>query len=74
VEEYTAAWEDGEIVNEAHFSRSGCDICGTVLGGDFEVWHYVDTDTQKMYHGHNACVDCVVFLANGEEPERKDEL
>ena len=63
------AWESGELEAEPHFSWSACDICGSHLGGDREEWHAIDKKTGALIHGDNACVNCVVFLANGDEPE-----
>lgn len=54
---------------ESHFSWSACGICGTRLGGNREVWHGVTDDTQEVLHFDDACDDCVMYLANGEEPE-----
>ena len=62
------AWESGRIVSEPFFSSGGCDICGAVLGGNFEVWHGID-EKGEIVHGDRACEDCVVYLANGDEPE-----
>ena len=54
---------------EAHFSWRPCGICDSRLGGDREVWHaIVDGEIQ---HYDDACVDCVMFLANGVEPDEE---
>lgn len=60
--------ENGTVWSESHFSSSPCDICGSSLGGDREVWHWLDKDGEIM-HGDGVCVDCVMYLANGDEPE-----
>ena len=62
------AWESGNTVDEPHFTWSGCDICGNTLGLDAEVWHAIDEHNAIMHFNH-ACVDCVVYIANGDEPE-----
>ena len=67
LDELRCRYENGEIVSEPHFSNRGCDICGTMLGGDREVWHAIKGD--ELIHGSNCCVDCVCYLANGDVPE-----
>jgi hypothetical protein len=62
------AYESGELCNEAHFSWRECGICGSQLGGDREVWHWVD-DNNVIVHEPGACVDCIMYLANGDEPD-----
>lgn len=75
VRSFSAAYEAGEIEPEPSFSWRPCDLCGTTLGGDREEWHALipnEDGTLKgaeMIHGNNACMDCVVSLANGDEPE-----
>jgi hypothetical protein len=59
----------GEVFDEGSFSWSGCDICGSSLGGTFEVWHAVDEESNEIVHGEHACMDCVMYLANGTLPE-----
>lgn len=68
-EDHDRAWHDGKLDSDAHFfSWSPCNICGTRLGGDREVWHWLDSD-DALNHGDSACTDCVLYLANGDEPE-----
>ena len=50
---------------EPHFSWSGCELCGSPVGGMKEDWSAIDGDGARV-KGSNACVDCVVFVANGE--------
>ena len=69
LESLEEAWETGKIGGEPHFSWSACDICGSHFGGDREEWHAINKETGELIHGDNACVDCVVYLANGDEPE-----
>lgn len=66
------AWSSGEIYDEPSFSSMGCDICGSTLGGDFESWHAIEGTgayAGELYHGERACWDCIMYLANGDEPE-----
>jgi len=60
------AVESCEIVNEPHFSWSPCVLCGSRLGGDREDAHAV-LDGELVHLG-GACVDCMIYLANGDEP------
>ena len=66
---FEAAWSDGRVESEPGFSGSPCGICGTALGGNREVWHWIDPESGTIQHEYDACVDCVVYLANGDEPE-----
>ena len=59
---------DEHIGNEASFSWSSCGICGTSLGGNRYVWHWIDEDNELM-HEDNGCTDCLVYISNGDEPE-----
>jgi len=65
-------WRSLGLSIDASFSHSECGICGSTLGGDREVWHYVAKNSKgvdTIYHHDDACVDCVMYLANGDEPE-----
>jgi hypothetical protein len=66
---FQAAWESGKICDEGSFSWSSCGICNSRLGGDRFDWHGLDDLTGTLYHFDDACVDCVLYLANGDEPE-----
>lgn len=68
MEEFEEEWSHGRVDAEPSFSWSGCDICGSSLGGNMEPWHGVD-ENGEIVHGDNACVDCVMYLANGDLPE-----
>ncbi len=68
MEEFEEQWSTGEIFDEGHFSWSGCDLCGSPLGGNFEAWHAID-ENGEIVHGERACVDCVMYFANGDLPE-----
>lgn len=72
LEQYDEDLEAGAICSEAHFSWSPCDICGSSLGGDREVWHFRMgvAPYDYIHHGEGICVDCVLFMVNGEEPEQ----
>lgn len=75
------AWRSGKLRGDgdSHFSWSPCDICGSSLGGDREIWHAIagapgeKLAGRSIEHFDNACTDCVIFLANGDEPEGWDE-
>jgi hypothetical protein len=68
-EGFQVGWESGCFPDEPSFSWASCGICGSTLGGDREVWHGIDDLTGTLYHFGNACVDCIIYLANGDEPE-----
>ena len=69
MEEFDNAYSSGSVYGEASFSWGSCGICGSTLGGDREVWHGLDDLTGTLYHFDDACVDCVMYLANGDIPE-----
>lgn len=72
---FDEAWRSGKVDSEASFSWSPCDICGSSLGGDREIWHAImgqpgeDLKGRSIEHLNSCCTDCVMFLANGDEPE-----
>ena len=55
------------------FSWRGCDTCGSSLGGDSSAGHgfLVDKDpTNDAALVHlRMCTDCVLYFANGDEPD-----
>ena len=65
-----------ELIDEGSFSWSGCGICGSSLGGDRYVWHWLEPHREEgrteaeLHHEDDACADCVMYLANGDEPEQ----
>jgi len=67
-DEFEDQWSTGEVFAEPFFSWHRCDLCGSTLGGDREPWHAVDKASGKIIHGERACVDCMIFLANGQLP------
>ena len=68
MDEYDGLWSSGEVCDEGGFSCSHCEICGSGLGGDRYLWHAVDSNNE-IIHGDNCCVDCLMYLNNGDEPE-----
>ena len=68
MERFAEDWSSGKVFSEGSFSQAGCGICGSSLGGTLYPWHALDSDGELL-HFDDACVDCVVYLANGDEPE-----
>jgi len=73
-EEHRAAWQSGRVSDEGGFSNCRCGICGTRLAGDRYAWHWIDGGDKHgkggtIVHESDACADCLLFLANGDEPE-----
>jgi hypothetical protein len=66
--EHEEAWGRGDICEEPSFSWRSCGICGSSFGGDRGSWHWV-SDDNAVQHESDACVDCIMYLANGDEPE-----
>lgn len=65
-----------ETAGEGHFSWLPCDGCGSGLGGQRFPLHGVVADTMdeareadKEITHFDVCVDCLMYHANGEEPE-----
>lgn len=71
-----------ELAGEPSLSKQQCDSCGSTLGGDRHPAHGImkQYKPQEQYYGlqpsgkdtilHlDVCGDCVMYLANGEEPE-----
>ncbi len=61
--------------NESCFSWSPCESCGSSLGGDrhpahflLEGWEKLPKEERKIHHCL-VCTDCVMYHANGDEPE-----
>ena len=64
------AWKNGDIEEDGHFSSYPCDLCGSSLGGDRYAAHFfADDNPQKELCHIEVCVDCRLYLANGDEPE-----
>lgn len=68
MEEFEAARESGDVDDCGSFSYNECGICGTRLGGDRYVWHWVGAG-HRIVHEEDCCSDCALYLANGDEPE-----
>jgi hypothetical protein len=62
---------DGEESDEGHFSWQSCEVCGSSLGGDRYAAHALDKDGNLVHL--EVCVDCLAYIANGEEPETWEE-
>lgn len=69
--------QDDEPDDEGGFSYSGCDGCGSSLGGSRYAAHGFiipegedpnDRELWSLVH-LDICTDCLQYLANGEEPE-----
>ena len=63
-----------ELASEPSFSWAPCECCGSSLGGDRYPAHGIDPDDANGSVVHlDVCADCLMYLANGDEPEnRKD--
>ena len=59
--------EDGAR-DEGSFSWSSCDTCGSSLGGDRFAGHALVGPGKNIVH-LDVCCDCLMFIANGDEPE-----
>ena len=53
---------------EPHFSWQKCDSCGTYLGGDRHAAAGI-LEVGNAVIPLEICTDCLVFHANGDEPE-----
>lgn len=72
VDEMNEALERGDTV-DSYFSWAPCESCGSRLGGDREYLHGICSVSRELIHFGGACVDCVRFHANGDEPEAWEE-
>ena len=52
---------------EGYFSWSPCELCGSTLGGDRETLEVENFSNNTLTL--DVCVDCVMYVANGDEPE-----
>lgn len=58
--------DERSLAEESHFSWSECDSCGSSLGGDRHPAHFLlDGEIQHL----SVCADCLLYHANGDEPE-----
>lgn len=65
--EAQVAQDAGEVVDEGSFSWRQCDTCGSTLGGDRHDAHALDRFGVIVHM--DVCTDCLMYLANGDEPE-----
>jgi hypothetical protein len=70
-EAFDLAIQNGSVPNEPYFSWRPCVICGSSFGGDREPAHAIDANGELVHLG-GACVDCMLYLANGDLPNRYD--
>ena len=61
--------EHPDIGSEGHFSWHRCDCCGSTFGGDRHPAHGWMENHQELVH-LEVCVDCLMFIANGDSPEK----
>lgn len=59
--------ENGEPVDEGHFTWNGCECCGTHLGTTVYPAHWVNDDGEIEHD--EVCADCMLYVANGEPPD-----
>lgn len=62
--------QDENVGDEGYFSWSPCECCGSSLGGTRYAAHGRDTDGNLVHL--NVCQDCLMYIANGDEPEEWD--
>lgn len=55
-------WYD--LAGEPHFSWSGCEICGSSLGGNRYSAHAVDKNNNIIHF--DVCVDCYYYIEYGQ--------
>jgi len=60
-------WPTGGFCDEGSFSKQGCSVCGNPLGNTLFAWHAILDG--EIVHFDDMCPDCVMYLANGDEPE-----
>ena len=61
--------EDQQAWDEGSFSHSDCDSCGSMLSGDRFPAHAIERHPNTHIYHIDICVDCLMFHANGQEPE-----
>jgi hypothetical protein len=69
-DDYDEGADWGETLSEGAFSWSSCDSCGSNLGGDRYPAHgfYTDDKGQRQLIHLDICTDCLMLIANGDEP------
>ena len=68
------SWDEGSFVHGVHCP---CDSCGSTFGGDRYKAHAIHHEAfgpnakrPDDVHHIDICVDCLMFHANGDEPEQ----
>ena len=68
--------DDTELLDEGSFSWRECESCGSQLGGDRHDAHALhrqafgpNAERPGDFHHISICTDCLLFHANGDEPE-----
>jgi len=59
--------QDESVGDEGHFSWHPCECCGSPLGGLRYAAHGFIAGGAICHL--DVCADCLVFIANGDEPE-----
>lgn len=62
---------DHDTCSDGSFSWRNCELCDSSLGGDRFPAHVVHHESDSVEH-LSVCVDCYMFLANGDLPEYLD--
>ena len=66
--------DNNDVDEEGSFSHSSCDLCGSHLSGNRYSAHFFECgDPKKALYHIEVCTDCVLYLANGDEPEEWEE-
>lgn len=55
------------VGDETGFSHRPCWTCQRPLGGDRHALNYIGDDGEQ--HQEEICVDCVMYIVNGDLPE-----
>jgi hypothetical protein len=66
-EEIRDAQENDELPDEGGISRHPCECCGSGLAGTRYAAHGFDAHDELNHL--EVCVDCLCYIANGDEPE-----
>jgi len=68
---------EGRVNDEGGFSREQCDTCGSTLGGSRYRAHARLPKRKGQRQGSiihlEVCVDCLAYIANGDEPADWEE-
>lgn len=66
VEKNLATLQFPSVGDETGFSHIPCWTCERPLGGNRYELNYVGSDTEV--YTEEICIDCAMYIANGEEP------